>query len=86
MCPGLGCRPCSGRLGFVWDVFFEDGLLKMNNSLGFAQALTPGSKKPVGSMKYQCSSSVDSLGVRVQDFDRFARQNPSCHSGLSKSP
>lgn len=57
-----------------------------NNSLGFAQALTPGSKKTVGSIKYQCSSSVDCLGVRVQCLGGFVRQNTLCHSSLSKSP
>lgn len=42
--PWSGLQTLLWEAGFVWDVFFEDGLLKMNNSLGFAQALTPGSK------------------------------------------
>lgn len=42
--PWSGLQTLLWEAGFVWDVFFEDGLLKMNNSLGFAQALTLGSK------------------------------------------
>lgn len=57
-----------------------------SNSLGFAQALTLGSKKIVGSIKYQCFFSVGCLGVRVQYLDGFAGQNTLCRSGLSKSP
>lgn len=86
MDPGVDTSPCSGRLEFVCGVFFKDVLLKMSNSLGFTQALTPGCKKIAGSIKYQCSSSVECLGVRVHYLDGFAKQNTLCHSGLSKSP
>lgn len=86
MGPDLDTSPCSGRLGFVCDVFCKDVLLKMSNSLRFAQALTPGSGKTVGSIKHQCSSSAECLGVRVQYLDGFARPNTLCRSGLSKSP
>lgn len=80
-----GHQPLLQEIG-VCDVFCKDVLLKMNSSLGFTQALTPGSEKIAESIKHQCSSSAECLGVRVQYLDGFARQNTLCHSGLSKSP